>query len=189
MTLHPDGPALASERPLDRAAAPPAAPGASDLLRRALRAGLVTGIVDGLWACVLVTVFYHSTITRLWQGVAATLLGPSALQGGTATAAIGVAMHFGVALGWSAVFLALAERSRRVRRLLASRLGPLKAAAVFGPFVWMVMSLLVIPILTHRPPRITIRWWIQLLGHIPFVGLPIAWMVGQAYRDGEPGRS
>jgi hypothetical protein len=35
--------------------------------------------------------------------------------------------------------------------------------------IWMVMSLAVIPLLVHRPPAISIRWWIQLIGHIPFV--------------------
>jgi len=48
-----------------------------------------------------------------------------------------------------------------------------KVAALYGPFIWMVMSLVVIPLLLHRPPTITIRWWIQLIGHIPFVGVPI----------------
>ena len=36
------------------------------------------------------------------------------------------------------------------------------------------MSLVVIPLLVHRPPSITFRWWVQLIGHAPFVGLPIA---------------
>jgi len=40
--------------------------------------------------------------------------------------------------------------------------------------VWMVMSLAVIPLLAHRPPAINVRWWVQFLGHAPFVGLPIA---------------
>jgi hypothetical protein len=35
------------------------------------------------------------------------------------------------------------------------------------------MSLAVIPLLLHRPPAITVRWWIQFVGHAPFVGLPI----------------
>jgi hypothetical protein len=35
------------------------------------------------------------------------------------------------------------------------------------------MSLVVIPVLVHRPPAVTIRWWVQLIGHIPFVALPI----------------
>jgi hypothetical protein len=38
----------------------------------------------------------------------------------------------------------------------------------------MVMSLAVIPLLLQRPPAIGFRWWVQLLGHVPFVGVPIA---------------
>jgi uncharacterized membrane protein YagU involved in acid resistance len=59
------------------------------------------------------------------------------------------------------------------RRLLASRHGVLKMAALYGPLVWSAMSLLVIPLLTHRPPTVGFRWWVQFFGHIPFVGLPI----------------
>jgi hypothetical protein len=43
----------------------------------------------------------------------------------------------------------------------------------------MVMSLAVIPLLMHRPPAINIRWWIQLIGHIPFVGIPIVASIGR----------
>ena len=140
---------------------------------RVVRAGLVTGITDGLFSSVLSVAFYHSTVTRLFQGVASTVLGKGAFDGGTATAALGVLMHFGVALGWSAVFLLLLDRSTRIRGALRSRYGVLKVAAVYGPFIWLVMSLIVIPLLLHRPPMITVRWWVQLIGHIPFVGLPI----------------
>lgn len=146
-------------------------------IARIVRAGLLTGVSDGLFASVLSVAFYHSTVTRLWQGVASTLLGKGALDGGLATAAVGVLMHFGVALGWSAVFVALFDRSRPIRDLLESRYGALKVASLYGPFIWMVMSLAVIPLLLHRPPAITGRWLVQLIGHIPFVGLPIAWSV------------
>jgi hypothetical protein len=49
----------------------------------------------------------------------------------------------------------------------------IKVASLYGPLVWMVMSLVVIPMLVHRPPTIGTRWWVQFLGHIPFVGVPI----------------
>lgn len=144
-----------------------------DSLSRLVRAGLLTGAVDGLFSSVLASVFYHSTVTRLFQGVAAAVLGNAALDGGTATALIGVLIHFGVAFGWSAVFLFLVMRSRWISDLLASKNGVAKVAALYGPFIWLVMSLAVIPILFHRSPSITLRWWVQLIGHIPFVGLPI----------------
>jgi hypothetical protein len=140
---------------------------------RLLRAGLLTAISDGLFSSVLVVFFYHSTVARLFQGVAGTLIGPRAFDGGAATALLGVAMHIGVAFGWSAVFLFLVLRLSWIRRLVASRYGVLKVAALYGPFIWMVMSLALIPALTHRPPAIGFRWWVQFVGHFPFVGIPI----------------
>ncbi|HEY9421266.1 MAG TPA: hypothetical protein VIW92_07625 [Thermoanaerobaculia bacterium] len=154
-------------------------------LSRIVRAGLLTGVTDGLFASVLSVAFYDSTVTRLFQGVATTLLGPAALDGGIKTAAVGVLMHFGVALGWSAVFLFLLNRSSWIRGLLRSRYGVLKVATLYGPFIWIVMSLVVIPLLLHRPPAITGRWWVQLIGHIPFVGLPIVWSIGKGYSVSE----
>jgi hypothetical protein len=145
---------------------------------RLVRAGVATGIVDGLFSSVLSVVFYHSTVTRLFQGVASVLLGPDALSGGTRTAAIGLLMHFGVAFGWSAVFLLLVMRSAWIRHLLASPHGTIKVASLYGPLVWIVMSLAVIPLLAQRAPAINIRWWVQLVGHAPFVGLPIVASIG-----------
>jgi hypothetical protein len=140
---------------------------------RLLRAALATGVVDGLFSSVLAVAFYQSTVGRLFQGVAATVLGNSALSGGTATAALGLAMHFGVAFGWSALFLLFIMPSPRIARLLTSRYGMIEVAALYGPFIWIVMSLAVIPLLTHRPTVISARWWTQFIGHFPFVGIPI----------------
>ncbi len=151
-------------------------------LARLARACLVTGVADGLFSSVLSVAFYGSTVTRLFQGVAATLLGKSAFEGGTQTALLGVLMHFGVAFGWSAVFLFLVARSSGIRRALVSRRGVFKIAALYGPFIWLVMSLAVIPLLLHRPPTINLPWWVQLIGHIPFVGLPIVASIGTDVR-------
>jgi hypothetical protein len=148
----------------------------SDTVSRLLRAGVLTGVVDGLFSSVLSVAFYHSTVARLFQGVAGAVLGNEAFAGGISTAALGVLMHFGVAFAWSAVFLFFVMRSRWVRERLASPYGVIKVAAVYGPFIWLVMSLVVIPLLVQRPPSITVRWWIQLIGHFPFVGLPIVAM-------------
>src|SRR3954451_3703973 len=152
-----------------------------DTLTRLLRAGLLTGLIDGLFASVQSVAFYGSTVTRLFQGVASTLLGKSAIDGGNTPAVIGVLMHFGVAFGWSAVFLVLFTQSPRVRRVLSSPYGVVKVAAVYGPCIWLVMSLAVIALVLHRPPTINVRWWIQLIGHFPFVGLPIVASIAGDY--------
>ena len=145
----------------------------SDVMSRLLIAGLVTGVTDGLFSSGLAAFVYGSTVTRLWQGVASTLLGAAAFEGGTRTAAIGLLMHCGVAFTWSAVFLALVRSASWIRGAIASPVGVLTAAALYGPAIWLVMSLAIIPLLTHRPPAINIRWWVQFFGHIPFVALPI----------------
>jgi uncharacterized membrane protein YagU involved in acid resistance len=134
---------------------------------------------DGLFSSVLAAFVYGSTVTRLWQGVASVLLGAAAFDGGMRTAAVGVLMHFGVALGWSAVFLLLVLSSSWIRGVLASPYGVITVAAIYGPLIWIVMSLAVLPMLTHRPPTINIRWWVQLVGHAPFVGLPIVAALGR----------
>ena len=84
-------------------------------------------------------------MTRLFQGVASTLLGKSAFGGGSRTALIGVLMHFGVAFAWSAIFVILAMFSASIRRVIAFRRGVIGAAIVYGLFVWLVMSLIVVP--------------------------------------------
>ncbi|MGN6183916.1 MAG: hypothetical protein ACTHQM_09715 [Thermoanaerobaculia bacterium] len=141
--------------------------------RRLLRAGVLTAIVDGLFSTILTIAFYDSTFARLWQGVASVLLGKDALNGGMRAIAIGLAMHIAVAFFWSAIFLLLWARSQTLQRVTNTMYGIVIIAASYGPLIWLVMSLLVIPTLAHRPPNITVRWWIQLAGHIPFVGLPI----------------
>jgi hypothetical protein len=161
----------------------PRAPPYPDPLSRLLRAGVLTAVADGVFSSVLSVAFYNSTVTRLFQGVAATLLGPEAFSGGGRTALIGVLMHIGVAFGWSAVFLFIVSRMRWVRALLATPGGVLKVASLYGPFVWLVMSLVVIPLLLQRAPTITARWWVQFFGHILFVGLPIVASISRSPRS------
>ena len=142
--------------------------------QRLARAWLFTAISDGLFSSILNVAAYGSTVTRLWQGVASTVLGRSAFDGGTTTALVGLLMHFGVALAWSSLFYFVVVRWSWIRALLGTRYGVIKVAAIYGPFVWLVMSLVVIPLLLRRPPTIaTVRWLVQLVGHFPFVGIPI----------------
>lgn len=47
------------------------------------------------------------------------------------------------------------------------------------------MSLVVIPLLVHRPPTFSIRWLIQLIGHIPFVAAPIVYSIARGATDSE----
>jgi hypothetical protein len=155
-------------------------------MNRLIRAWLTTAVVDGLFSSALAALVYGSTVARLWQGVASTLLGPDAMNGGTRTVLIGLLMHLGVALAWSLLFWLVGQRSAGLRRATASATGVVKTAAWYGPLVWLVMSLIVIPLVARRSPSITIRWLVQLIGHVPFVGIPIVYSIAAPGRPGNP---
>jgi quercetin dioxygenase-like cupin family protein len=55
----------------------------------------------------------------------------------------------------------------------------IKVASLYGQFIWLVMSLVVIPVLVPRPPIINFRWLVQLIAHIPFVAIPMAWSIAK----------
>jgi hypothetical protein len=151
------------------------------VIRRLAGATILTAICDGLFSSTLNVFAYGSTVKRLWQGVASMLFGAGALQQDS-MAWVGLAMHVGVALAWSTVFLILYDLLPPLRRMIAAPFGVLAVAAVYGPLVWTVMSFHVIPAMTHRPPVVNGRWWVQFVGHALFVGLPIVAMISQRKR-------
>ncbi|HZF72529.1 MAG TPA: hypothetical protein VEZ51_03805, partial [Gemmatimonadaceae bacterium] len=61
--------------------------------RAVLPVWLVTAAWDFLCATALSVLVYHTTVARLWQGVASTVLGPAALDGGVRAVATGLALH------------------------------------------------------------------------------------------------
>ena len=144
-------------------------------MRRSLliRAWLATAASDFVFSSVLVSVFYHSTVTRLWQGVASVPFGQWALQSGLTGAVIGVGLHLCTAFTWTSVFVLGVMRMAWVRRTIVSGAGVLLLATVYGPLIWLCMSFVVIPSFTHRPPTVNFRWWVQTFGHIVFVALPM----------------
>src|SRR5262245_4849448 len=150
-------------------------------LKTLLRAGLVTAASDFAFATILFIFFFNSTFMRLWQGVASVPLGREAFDGGARTMWIGLGLHVCVAFWWSAVVLFGLMRLEGVRRVLLSRFGVLKVASLYGPFVWLAMTVVVIPLFTKRPPSLTLRWWVQLIGHVPFVALPMTWTARRAF--------
>jgi len=160
-----------------------------DLLSRFLIAWCSTAIIDGLFSTVLSIAFYNSTFSRLFQGVAATLVS-SSFEGGARTTALGLLMHVCVAGAWSALFIFGLMRFGFIRRIQTSWPGIVGIAAIYGPFVWLFMSLVVISSLTG-PFHITYKFWIQLIGHFPFVGLPIVASAsrGMLVTDSAPSRA
>lgn len=152
--------------------------------RLLLRTGATIALVDFIFASCLTVFAYGGTFARLWRGVAGVPFGQQALDGPTWWVAIGILCHITTAFTWSAVYLFGVSRLEFVRQLVSTRFGVLKVAAIYGPCIWIVMSFAVIPTFTHRLPAITIRWFIQVAGHVFAVGTPIVWTVSG--RRGSP---
>jgi hypothetical protein len=157
--------------------------------RALLLTWLVTAAWDFLCASALSVLAYRSTFARLWQGVAATVLGPAALRMGAEGVAVGLGLHLAVALAWSALFVLGLAASPALRRVVARPGGALAAACAYGPAIWLVMSLAVIPLATGRPPRFGFRWWVQVFAHVPFVTLPMVFAARRALGLGRAGEA
>jgi hypothetical protein len=133
--------------------------------------GLACGVFDITQACVGYGIQNHLPPTRIFQSVASGLLGPKAFQGGAKTAALGLALHFFIAFSWAAGYYVA---SRQIA-FLTER--PVIAGLMYGEFVWVVMTLVVLPLsAVHRwPPRFDLASVITgPVGHMFLVGLPIA---------------
>lgn len=141
---------------------------------------LVTAAWDFLCASALSVFAYGSTFSRLWQGVASAAFGPKMLELGARGVAAGMALHLLVALTWSAVFVIALAASAALRRAVARPAGAIGVAAVYGPIIWLVMSLAVIPLATGRPAAFGFRWWVQVFAHVPFVTLPLVFTARRA---------
>jgi hypothetical protein len=144
-----------------------------------LRAAALVGVLDGLFAIAMyVWVLHLTTPVRLFQGIARSLLGPAAMEGGTPAAMLGVAIHFGVAYGWTVVYALLLSGLPWLREQVRDRRGAIGVGVLYGMIVWTTMDLLIVP-LTRTSATPFLSWYslVQLLGHPLSVGLPIALLV------------
>ena len=152
-------------------------------LKPILYAGMLVGVLDIAAAFVNARVLAGVTPPHLLQSVAGGLLGRGTYNGGFATAALGLAMHFTMALTVAAIFYALTRRFSLPKKLLGVvAVGMLYGAAVFAvnnfataPFLSWIRSLYLHTPILFKPPM----GWPQLVIHLFCVGLPIALVMRQ----------
>jgi len=144
--------------------------------RRAIVAGgLICGVLD-ISSAIIIAIASGSSPVRMLQGIAGALLGPVTFQGGAATAALGLAMHFGVAFTATAIFYWL---SRRFPVMVE---WAVPAGLLYGVVWLLVMYRGVIPLtqalrtlyLDNVKRSLPALWPLPLLVHMTCVGLPIA---------------
>ena len=138
-------------------------------MRGALRAIAITGLVVGamdITSAFIIAISRGSTVTRLLQFVASGLLGPRAFEGGAATAALGLMLHFVIAFGVVIVFFVVRQASALIRR------HPVAAGVGYGLIVFAVMNLIVLPLSAARPRHSLTGDLIQIGIHMFVIGLP-----------------
>ncbi|MEO5590417.1 MAG: hypothetical protein ABIS03_12580 [Gemmatimonadaceae bacterium] len=139
-----------------------------------VRTGLTVALSDGLFASATgMFIAPYATPFRVFRGVASVLFGKQMLDGGIPAALTGIGMHIGVAFFWSGLFLLALRNSAAFREALAHWPRALVIASVYGVSIWLIMSQIVIPSMLHHGPTIGPKYWVQLVGHIPFVVMPM----------------
>jgi hypothetical protein len=147
-------------------------------LKPILYAGALVGVLDITAACINARIAYGFPPAHVLQSVAGGLLGRGTYNGGLATAALGLIMHFTMALTVATIFYVLSRRFHLPQKLSGVvAVGLLYGAAVFtvnnfgtAPFLSWVRSLYLHTPVLFKPPM---GWW-QLVIHLFCVGLPIA---------------
>jgi len=112
---------------------------------------------------------------RIMQSVAAGLLGEASFTGGRATAALGLALHYFIAISMSVAYYLVARRWP----LLWQR--PVASGAAYGLLLYGIMNYIVVP-LSAAGPRSSDPLWIVLsiIVHAFLIGVPIALFVRRA---------
>lgn len=148
----------------------------SPRVRSVLWGGVLAGTLDILAAFAL-SASRGGRPIRVLQGIASGLLGPAAMQGGTSTAALGLLLHFAIALTAAAVYF-VASRRMPVLVRHASACG-----LAYGVIVYLFMNHVVLPLsrVTRGNPPLSVVAWLVVI-HMFCVGLPIALTVRAASR-------
>jgi hypothetical protein len=160
-------------------------------LKPILYAAAIVGVLDITAACIQTRIEFGLPPMRVLKGVAGGLLGRGAYQGGVGVAALGLVMHFTMALTVATIFYALSRwifpLPKKLSGLVA--VGLLYGAAVFAVnnfvtayFLSWVRSLYLHTPILFKPPM----GWSQLIIHLFCVGLPVALVIGYCSRKPSP---
>lgn len=134
--------------------------------------GVLVGIFDLLFAFTFYGLILQVPALRIFQSVAAGVLGrQAAIEGGLKTFFLGIILHFVVATCIATVYyLGSLVLPLVLRYAVASGL-------IYGMIAYLGMNYLVIPLSAIGPRTTSKRAWIfavEIIGHAFLVGLPLA---------------
>ena len=137
--------------------------------RLVLAGGLLAGALDILYACVFWGVRRGVPARRIFQSVAAGVLGKATFDGGVPTAALGLALHFFIAISMAVAYYLVARRWPLLWRQ------PWLCGAVYGLFLYAFMNYVVVPLSRAGAGSKDVLWvTLSVLVHMVLVGIPCA---------------
>jgi hypothetical protein len=140
-----------------------------------LAGGLLAGGFDISFACVFWAVKADLPPTRIFQSVAAGLLGKASFEGGAATAALGLILHFFIACTMALTYFLVSHRwTVLVRR-------PVSFGIAYGLLLYVVMNYIVVPLSAAGAGSRDPTWITMTVAvHAFLIGLPIALFASRA---------
>ena len=147
-----------------------------------LAGGFVAGTLDITYACLFWGLMAGVSPERIFQSVASGLLGPASFKGGVATAALGLFLHFFIAISMSIAYYLVA------RHWAALRERPVSYGAAYGLVLYGVMNYIVVPLSAAGGGGSAGRLWIilSIIVHMFLIGVPIALFARRAFGPGAP---
>jgi len=149
-----------------------------------LAGGLLAGALDILYACVFWRVRAGVPARRIFQSVAAGLLGRATFDGGVRTAALGLALHFFIAISMAVAYYLAARRWPLLWRQ------PWLCGAGYGLFLYGFMNYVVVP-LSRAGGGSKDALWITLtvVVHVLLIGIPCALFARRAVMAASPAQA
>jgi hypothetical protein len=149
-------------------------------LKFVLAGGLAAGTLDITYACVFWGVRAGVPATRIFQSVAAGLLGKASFEGGAATAVLGLGLHFFIALSMSFTYYLVARRWPLLWRR------PVPMGAAYGLLLYGIMNYIVVPLSAAGSGGSgkNVLWiTLSILVHMLLIGVPIALFTRRAQAE------
>lgn len=145
-------------------------------LRAVLMIGCTVWLLDG--AAAVIGAYARNGVLpgRVFQYISTSVMGMQAFNESSAIW-LGVFLHFLVALGWSALFFFVYPRLKVLQG------NKWLTGCLYGLFVWVMMSLVIVPLTPVPQAKFNLPGAVQgWLIHMACVGLPIVLLTRQWYR-------
>ncbi|HSD69609.1 MAG TPA: hypothetical protein VLB07_08650 [Woeseiaceae bacterium] len=134
-----------------------------------LLGGMIAGALDIAFACTFWALKANVPVERILQSVAAGLLGRESFEGGSATASLGLLVHFLMTGAMAAAYYIAA----RNKPLLWQR--PVLCGGLYGVLLYAIMNFVVVPLSAAAPsPKDALWISLSVVAHVVLVGIPIA---------------